>query len=198
MFVGATTTFHRPLLVGETVNQEATVKSVARKEGHSGPLVFVSVEYRFGGEGGPAVTEIQTLIYTDAAPAPPREPPAGPGPPSRPWRQDVPTDPVLLFRFSALTNNFHRIHYDHPYATGVEGYSGLVVQGPLTALLLADLARRNGVTSPARFSFRARSPFLCGNTLCLRGGPDPQAPGRWTMETYSPQGRLGLQAEFSS
>ncbi|MCE2526993.1 MAG: MaoC family dehydratase N-terminal domain-containing protein [Actinomycetia bacterium] len=199
MFAGGTTVFHRPLLVGEDARQRATVKSVVRKEGRSGPLVLVTVEYRIWGEERPVLTENQNLIYTDAPPSDPPEPPAQPGPPSRPWRQEVTTDPVLMFRFSALTNNSHRIHYDHSYATGVEGYPGLVFQGPLTALLLADLARRNGVVEPSRFSFRAYSPFFCGDALHLRGGPDPQADdGLWTVGAYSPEGRLGVEAKLSA
>lgn len=198
MFAGGTTVFHRPLLVGEEARQQGTVKSVVRKEGRSGVLVLVTVEYRIWGEKGPALTETQNLIYTDSSPSTPPEPPGSPGPPLCPWRLEVPTDPVLLFRFSALTNNSHRIHYDLPYVTGVEGYPGLVVQGPLTAMLLADLGRRNGVAAPARFSFRARSPFFCGDTLHLRGGPDEQAGGdRWTMGAYSEHGRLGVEAELS-
>ena len=199
MFAGGTTVFHRPLLVGEKARQRGTVKSVVRKVGRSGPFVLVTVEYRIWGERGPALTESQNLIYTDAAPSGPEDPPSSPGPPRRPWNQDVTTDPVLLFRFSALTNNSHRIHYDHSYTTGAEGYPGLVVHGPLTAMLLADLGRRNGVIGPARFSFRARSPFLCGDTLHLRGGPDEQAgEGRWTLGAYSEHGRLGVEAELSA
>ena len=198
MFAGGTTVFHRPLLVGEEARQQGTVKGVARKEGRSGSLVVVTVEYRIWGEEGPALTETQNLIYTDSAPTAPRDPDSGPGPPRTPWRQDVTTDPVLLFRFSALTNNSHRIHYDRGYATGVEGYPGLVVQGPLTAMLLADLGRRNGVDGPARFWFRARSPFFCGDTLHLRGGPAEEAGdrGRWAMGAYSKHGRLGVEAEL--
>lgn len=200
MFAGGTTVFHRPLLVGEEARQQGTVKSVARKEGRSGSLVVVTVEYRIWGERGPALTESQNLIYTDSAPSAPEDPPSGPGPPPRPWSQDVTTDPVLLFRFSALTNNSHRIHYDHAYATGVEGYPGLVVHGPLIAMLLADLGRRNGVDGPARFSFRARSPFFCGDSLHLRGGPDDEGDegGRWTMGAYSKHGRLGVEAQLSA
>ena len=198
MFAGGTTVFHRPLLLGEGARQQATVKSLVRKEGRSGPLVLVSVEYRISGESGPALTETQNLIYTDAPPSTPPEPSERPGPPAGCWAWDVPTDPVLLFRFSALTNNAHRIHYDHPYATEVEGYPGLVVQGPLTALLLAELARRNGVTRPGEFSFRARSPFFCADTLHLRGGPDPgNENGGWTLGAYSRHGRLGVEARLS-
>ena len=199
MFAGGTTVFHRPLLVGEDARQQATVKSVVRKEGRSGLLVLVTVEYRIWGEKGPALTETQNLIYTDSRPSMPKEPPGRPGPPSRPWALEIATDPVFLFRFSALTNNSHRVHYDHSYATGEEGYPGLVMQGPLTAMLLADLARRNGVTGPSSFSFRARSPFFCGDTLHLRGGPDPRAgDGIWTVGAYSPEGRLGVEAKLSS
>jgi 3-methylfumaryl-CoA hydratase len=199
MFVGCTTVFHRPLLVGETARQLATVKRVDHKEGRSGALVLVSVEYRIQGEAGPALTETQTLVYTDSPPTRPEEPQARPGPPSRPWSLDAGTDTVLLFRFSALTNNSHRIHYDRPYATGVEGYPGLVVHGPLTAMLLAELGRSHGIVEPSRFSFRARSPFICGDTLCLRGGPDPGgSEGRWTLGAYSLGGRLGVEAELSA
>ena len=153
------------------------MKSVVPKEGRSGPLVVVTVEYRIWGEEGPALTESQNLIYTDSPPTVPGEPASGSGPPPRPWNQDVTTDTVLMFRFSALTNNSHRIHYDHSYATGVEGYPGLVVQGPLTAMLLADLGRRNGVTGPARFSFRPvpfllrRHPAPARGPRRRRGGP---------------------------
>lgn len=197
MFAGGTTVFHRPLVVGETARQQGTVKSVVGKEGRSGFFVLVTVEYRIWGEQGPALTETQNLIYTDSPPSAPREPAGGPGPPTHPWKLQLPTDPVLLFRFSALTNNSHRIHYDLAYATGVEGYPGLVVHGPLTAMLLADLGRRNGVTGPQRFSFRARSPFFCGDTLHLRGGPDAGAGDRWIMGAYSQHGRLGVEAELS-
>ena len=198
MFAGGTTVFHRPLLVGEEARLQGTVKSVVGKEGRSGPFVLVTVEYRIRGQEGPALTESQNLIYTDSAPAAPGDNASSSGPPDRPWTRDVTTDTVLLFRFSALTNNSHRIHYDHAYATGVEGYPGLVVQGPLTAMLLADLGRRNGVNGPGRFSFRARSPFFCGDTLHLRGGPDDAGEGRWTMGAYSERGRLGVEAELSA
>ena len=199
MFAGGTTVFHRPLLIGEEARQRATVKSVVHKEGRSGPLVVVTVEYQIFGASGPALTETQHLIYTDSSPAATPEPPETPGPPTGPWAWDIVTDPVLLFRFSALTNNAHRIHYDHPYATGVEGYPGLVVQGPLTALLLAELARRNGVGRPEKFSFRARSPFYCRDTLCLRGGPDTGAAnnGGWSLGAYSQHGRPGVEAQLS-
>ena len=197
LFAGGTTVFHRPLLVGETARQEATVKGVSYKEGRSGPLVLVTVEYRISGESEPALTETQSLIYTDSAASDPKGDPEEPGPPPLPWRKEVPTDTVFLFRFSALTNNSHRIHYDHAYATAIEGYSGLVVHGPLTAMLLAELARGHGVTDPGRFTFRARSPFFCGDTLYLRGGPDPQAPPQnWALGAYSARGRLGVEAEL--
>ncbi len=200
MFAGGTTVFHRPLLVGETVHRRATVKGVVHKQGRSGPLVLAKVEYHLGGDSGPALTETQNLIYTDSPPTAPPEPEGRPGPPTGPWAWDIPTDPVLLFRFSALTNNAHRIHYDHPYATGVERYPGLVVQGPLTALALAELARRNGVVHPGRFSFRARSPFYCGDTLHLRGGLDTAVTGNdgWTLGAYSRHGRLGVEAKLSA
>ena len=143
------------------------------KQGGSGSLVFVDVEHETSGSSGVAVREVQSLVYREAVPkgSPPAPPPPGEGKfdPTG-WdlhRAFVPSE-VLLFRFSALTFNTHRIHYDLPYAAGEEGYRGLIVHGPLMATLLLDLARQTfGENALKRFAFRAMSPGVCGEELHL-------------------------------
>ena len=129
-----------PIRVGDPVTRHSTIARVSEKSGRSGRLCFVTVEHRLSVAEELRLTEIQTIAYREAAkPAPaPAEP--GPGPDFEPmWRRRITPDAVLLYQYSAATFNTHRIHYDHPYATGVEGYPGLVVHGPLTATLLMEL-----------------------------------------------------------
>ena len=128
-------------------------------------------------------------MYTDA---PPRPPHATTEPiPDAPWRATMDTDPVLLFRFSALTFNSHRIHYDAAYATEVEGYAGLVVHGPLTALHLLELAANHGLTDPGSFGFRATAPAICGTELILRGSPGSHGAD---LAAYTSEGLLVMTA----
>ena len=173
MWASSKVEFVRPLRVGEAVCRTSTVRSVTAKQGGSGQLVFVDVAHETGGDGGVAVREVQSIVYRGASPAgtPPAPPPPGESsfdPAS--WqahRAVLPAEP-LLFRFSALTFNSHRIHYDLPYATAEEGYRGLVVHGPLTATLLLDLARRElGDNALKTFAFRGVSPGICGEMLHL-------------------------------
>ena len=173
MWASSKVEFFAPLRVGEAVTRCSRVASVAEKRGGSGLLVFVDVTHETTGEAGVAVREVQTIVY--------REPACGGAPPVPPalgeaqfdgagWDSQRVIDPAepLLFRFSALTFNSHRIHYDLPYATGEEGYRGLVVHGPLTATLLLDLAQRQlGDNALSKFAFRGLSPAICGEALHL-------------------------------
>jgi 3-methylfumaryl-CoA hydratase len=173
MWAASSVEFLTPLRAGEAVTRTSRIASITEKQGGSGRLVFVEVEHLTAGDAGAAVREVQSLVYREAAPpgAPPaslplgntRFDPAG-------WdahRALVPTAP-LLFRYSALTFNSHRIHFDYPYAISEEGYRGLVVHGPLTATLLLDLARRElGDNALKTFAFRAISPAICGEMLHL-------------------------------
>jgi len=173
MWASSTVEFIHPLRIGEKVERRSRVKSITPKQGGSGPLVFLEVEHETTCEDQVAVREAQAIVYREAAPegAPAVPPPPGPelkgldG-----WgatRMLIPSEP-LLFRFSALTFNSHRIHYDLPYATAEEGYRGLVVHGPLIATLMLDLARREFGEQPiSQFSFRAISPAICGEALHL-------------------------------
>src|SRR5690606_19161605 len=118
------------------------IAAVTEKSGRSGAMVFVTVQHEFHGPQGLAVGEEQDLVYRDAPASGAPTPAPEPAPAGAAFERELRPDPVLLFRYSALTFNGHRIHYDHPYATGVEGYPGLVVHGPLIATLLADLLQR--------------------------------------------------------
>ena len=171
MFAGARITVHQPLRVALPALREGTIRDVVLKSGKSGSLAFVTVAYRFLQQGVLCLEEEQDIVYREsggrvAAP----QPVTLPALPEGCWSRTLQPDTRLLFRFSALTFNAHRIHYDRRYATQVEGYPGLVVHGPLTAVLLADLVTRGtGALSLKHFSFRARSAFYLGDRITLLG-----------------------------
>lgn len=163
MFAASDMTFPAPLRPGHETELVETITGVEEKTGASGPLTFVTVDRVFSQAGATRVRERQTIVYTAAPPA--RRAP-DPAPPPADWSRQTPTDPVLLFAFSAATANSHRIHYDLAYATAVEGYDGLVVHGPLIALLLLEAMPARPL---ARFSFRALNPAFAGETITARG-----------------------------
>ena len=172
MWAASTVEFAAPLRVGEAVERRSRIAAIAEKSGASGALVFVDIAHETHGPSGLAVRETQSLVYRDPAPA---SDPSAPGPAAArfdasAWdahRALVPSE-ALLFRYSALTFNSHRIHYDRPYAMGVEGYRGPVVHGPLSATLLLDLAQRElGDNTLKSFAFRGTSPAICGEMLHL-------------------------------
>lgn len=176
------------------------MQAVAEKSGGSGSLVFVDVAHETRGDGDLAVREVQTLVYRDAPP--PGTPPAPPEPgegqfDGSDWdavRAITPTEP-LLFRFSALTFNSHRIHYDLPYAMDEEGYRGLVVHGPLTAAFLLDLARRElGENTLKSFAFRGVSPAICGEELHLAIRAKDTG---WELSAFASDGRQVMTASAS-
>ena len=173
MWASSRIEFVAPLRVGDAVERVSQVVSVTEKQGGSGALLFVDLLHETSGPDGLAVREVQTLVYRDPPPAgsPPQPPPPGAelfDPAGWSAHRLVRPGEALLFRFSALTFNSHRIHYDAPYATAVEGYRGLVVHGPLTATLLLDLARRElGDNALQAFAFRAVSPAISGEALHL-------------------------------
>lgn len=159
--------------VGEMARRDSRILSVEAKRGRSGDLVFVTVAHQISGMQGTAIREEHDIVYR----APPEPGAPSPKPELAPgdavWRREIRPDPVLLFRYSALTFNGHRIHYDQPYATRVEGYAGLIVHGPLIATLLLDLVGRE---APGRrlagFSFRAKSPLFDTASFFVNGIPD--------------------------
>ena len=193
MFAGARLRFLSPLVIGETAVRAATILSVATKEGRSGSLAFVTVGYRFLQGERLCVEEEQDIVYRQAAVDPVPAPVATElaPPPAGSWVQTIVPDPVLLFRFSALTFNAHRIHYDRDYATGVERYPGVVVHGPLTALLLIELARRHAPQPVTRYSFRAEAPLFDLAPFRLIGLP---GEAEVTLRAEGPDGRVAMMA----
>jgi hydroxyacyl-ACP dehydratase HTD2-like protein with hotdog domain len=162
MWAGGRITLHRPLQVGEAVSRTSTILSVTEKAGGTGRLVFVTVRHDLDGADGRAITEEQDIVYRGAEGDAVR--PGDPAPPiDAAAAREVHPDAVLLFRYSALTGNGHRIHYDADYVRSVEGYPGLIVHGPLQATWMAALAAELG---PLRqFSFRGRRPAFAGHPL---------------------------------
>ncbi len=173
MWAGGRFEFHRPLRVGETVTRISRIADVQEKTGRSGTLVFVVVRHEIGNAEGIALTEEQDLVYRDRAKPGDPAPAPQPAPAGALWERTVQPDDVLLFRYSALTFNGHRIHYDRRYATETEGYPGLVVHGPLIATLLLDLLRRHAPEADvARFEFRAVSPLFDTSPFKVCGKPE--------------------------
>jgi 3-methylfumaryl-CoA hydratase len=160
MWAGGRLWFHHDLRIGDAVVRTSQITSVERKNGRAGPMVLVTVRHTVTGPAGVAVEEDHDIVYVTPPPSY-VAPSSDPLPTGLAWREDQPVDPVLLFRFSALTFNAHRIHYDRPYATQVEHYPGLVVHGPLQALVLLQAARRHRAADRvAAFGYRARRPLF--------------------------------------
>lgn len=172
MWAGSDVQLLAPLAVDDRVHRRSTIEKVETKNGRSGPLVFVTVRHRLVRIGGPIVDENQIIVYRRAAGPAMSAPETAPDTPPAPHRRDVKVDPVLLFRYSALTFNGHRIHYDFPYATEVEHYPGLVIHGPLQATLLLNFAAAIHGQPPVRFSFRGTRPATGEQTLTLHATPD--------------------------
>lgn len=173
MWAASDIAFHVPLRIGARIERTSRIASIAEKDGSSGRLGFVEVEHVTTADHVEAVRERQTLVYREAAqpdaPLSPPEPGAEKFDPAQ-WEvhRFVTPDPRLLFRYSALTFNTHRIHYDLPYARDVERYRALVVHGPLMASLLLQMAARElGENRLKSFAFRAVSPAIAGEPLHL-------------------------------
>jgi 3-methylfumaryl-CoA hydratase len=176
MWAGGRLEFVQPLRVGEQITRDSRIIKVDAKSGRSGELVFVTVRHEISNARGIGLTEEHDIVYRDL-PAPGAPPPTPQTAPSdATFSREIVPDPVLLFRYSALTFNGHRIHYDRPYVTQVEGYPGLIVHGPLIATLLADLLRREQPRARMRrFSFTAMRPLFDTHafTLCGRVESNP-------------------------
>ncbi len=189
MWAGSRFEFHRPLRVGDQIARETRVIDLKEKSGRSGPLVFVLVRHEISNSAGLAIAEEHDIVYRGHAGGGP----AQPAPADAAWERTIQADDVLLFRYSALTFNAHRIHYDRRYATEVEHYPGLVVHGPLIATLLMDLLRQNMTdASVARFSFRAVSPLFDTAPFALCGKPNGGTVQLWARNA---EGGLAMTAE---
>ncbi|WP_319824003.1 MaoC family dehydratase N-terminal domain-containing protein [Thalassovita sp.] len=185
MWAGGEFSFHGPIRVGETVTRHSTIRDVTLKQGRTGALCFVTVEHDITSDGRPVLTERQDIVYRDMTPA--TKPKTDPAPAlAGEHRRSIEPTPTLLFRYSALTFNGHRIHYDKAFCTGTEGYPGLVVHGPMQATLLCQMAADIGGKPPARFRFRSLSPLFDNTDMTLNASTDGDALTLWTARTGGP------------
>lgn len=192
MFAGARLRFHRPLIIGQPARREGVIRNIVQKSGRSGSLAFVTVGYRFSQGDEVCIDEEQDIVYREPGPPVPAPQPSElPPVPEGAWTRTIVPDTRLLFRFSALTFNAHRIHYDRPYAMSEEGYPGLVVHGPLTAILLLELVRHTTAQPITGFSFRGQAPIFDLAPFRLVGRPSAE---QVDLEAQGPDGKAALVA----
>ena len=185
MWAGGELEFFGSLRVGEEVTRTSRIADVTMKTGSTGVLCFVSVDHLVTTPRGTALRERQDIVYRDissaqaAAPAKPAAPP-----PTAKHRESHMADPVLLFRYSALTFNGHRIHYDRDYVTRVEGYPGLIFHGPLQAAFLVEFgAKLHGGAAPKKFSYRGLQPLFEGSEFSVNASETPAGMELWTANS---------------
>jgi len=194
MYAGNRVEIVQPLSVGDDIHRRSTIVDVSQKEGRTGPLVFLRVRHEIRRGDRLAVTEEQDIVYRNNAGPDDPPPKLQRAPRPETWQREIRPDEVLLFRYSALTFNGYRLHYDRPFATRIQGYPGLVVHGPLIATLLADLVRRQlPAATMTGFSFRAIQPvcdtgpfFVCG-----RPGDDGRTVALWARDA---DGMIAVEA----
>ncbi|MGF7160919.1 3-methylfumaryl-CoA hydratase [Rhodoligotrophos appendicifer] len=194
MWAGGRVSFLRPLTTGAHVTRRSTIAAVKEKTGGSGRLIFVTVRHEIAERGNPAaIVEEHDIVYRGLGGAAVKATETVAD--HAAWHRTVTPDAPLLFRYSALTFNGHRIHYDLDYARGIEGYPGLVVHGPLIATLLADLVNRNLPKVPLqKFSFRAFSPLFAGDPMTVNAAPASE-DGRIKLWASNKAGGLAMMAE---
>jgi 3-methylfumaryl-CoA hydratase len=194
MWAGSRMAFFRPLRIGDAIRRESRIADVKVKEGRSGMLVFVTVRHEITCGEESLLTDEHDIVYRDLQKADVNAPAARSAPSDHAWIREIRPTPVLLFRYSALTFNSHRIHYDFPYVTAVEGYPGLVVHGPLLATLLLDLLlRQRPDARVTRFEFRAVSPLFDNAPFAVCGRPDKDGKNI-ALWAKAEDGRLAMDA----
>jgi 3-methylfumaryl-CoA hydratase len=196
MWAGGRLDFRRPIKVGERLSRESEILSVEPKQGASGNLVFVTVRHTVTASNDIAVVEEHDIVYRDAAKPGAPMPPGKPAPASAAWRRESVPDETMLFRYSALIFNAHRIHYDIDYCRKVEGYPGLIVHGPLQTTLLLDLSRRHAGKPVRKLDYRAVSPVFHNEKLTVAGIPsaDGATAQLWTA---GPSGNIAMTGAAS-
>lgn len=194
MWASSSIEFHAPISVGAKIERRSLIADMVEKQGGSGHLVFLNIDHETRADGKLAISERQVIVYREPSNTPPAPPGTGtPDLTAWQWHRRLVPSETLLFRYSALTFNSHRIHYDLPYATRGEGYRGLVVHGPLTATLLLDLASRElGRNKLKRFAFRGNSPAFAGEVLHLVGRAEGKAIA---MAALGADGRTVMSVE---
>ena len=170
MWAGGRVSFIKPLLIGKLASRQSTILSIKEKQGRTGSLLFVTVRHEYIQDDKPSLIEEQDIVYRAVSKASVSE---GDPLPDAEWSEEIDTSPTLLFRYSAVTFNTHKIHYDWRYVTEVEGYPGLVLHGPLTATLVMRAFSKFAPESTVRtFAFRGVRPLIAGDTLIVAGRVD--------------------------
>jgi 3-methylfumaryl-CoA hydratase len=188
MWAGGSLSFHTPLRLGDTVQRTSVVRSITPKQGRSGPLYFVSLEHTLATNGTLNLVEEQTIVYRELAGDAVGS--AQAAPPNADYMQHYTLNSTALFRYSALTFNGHRIHYDIDYCRAVEGYPNLVIHGPLIATLLLDLYARQGKPL-AQFRYRAKHPLFLPHPFTVNGKADGTGARLWASNHV---GELAMEA----
>ncbi|WP_337184055.1 MaoC family dehydratase N-terminal domain-containing protein [Shinella sp.] len=191
MWAGGEIAFAREIPPDTLMERASTVRDVVSKSGSTGPLAFVTIDHEWFADGVPVLRERQDLVYRkDPKPGEKPKPPQ-----AEPWEAESAVafmpDATMLFRYSALTFNGHRIHYDHPYATGVEGYDGLVVHGPMQAMVMMNMASRLLGRLPSNFRYRGVSPLICGVEAVIEAR---RTPDGYELRTRTGDGGLTMTA----
>jgi 3-methylfumaryl-CoA hydratase len=196
MFAGRRTTFHRPLRIGDRVARVSTVTRAEAKSGRTGAFTLVTITHEISSPSGLALTEEQDVVYRAAIEAgtTAKQTEAAPVADKPEWSKPIPLDTVLLFRYSALTFNAHRIHYDLPYTREVEGYPALVMNGGLTVLLLVETARPHLRRPIAAYAARAVSPLFVGTTVTFNGRVAGDTASLWAT---APDGGLAYRVDVT-
>ena len=191
MWAGGSFAFRGSLRIGDEVTRQSTITDVQLKQGRSGTLCFVTVSHEISANGHPVLSERQDIVYRDI-PAGGQARAAPPAAPAGEHSRSLTPHPTLLFRYSALTFNGHRIHYDKPFCIETEGYPGLVVHGPMQATMLCQYAADLKGEPPARFRFRSLSPLFDDADFSLNATPEG---GGLTLWTARPGGPVAMEAE---
>ena len=202
MWAGSDLTFHAPILPGQSIDRRTTIESITEKTGSTGPLCFVVLRHEITADGTLATTDRHTIVYREANPVPDGsavKPPRSdsPVPEGWDWNRLIRPNEVMLFRYSALTFNSHRIHYDHPYVTEVEGYPGLVTHGPLTATLLLDaFVTAHPEAAVTGYRFTAKSPLFANEQIHLVGRESEV--GVHELQAIAPGGKTAIAATVTT
>jgi len=183
MWAAGEVELHKPLVIGQAATRLSTIESVDLKSGSTGTLVFVNVRHDISQAGELCISQVQNIVYREQPSADAPLPPVKPAPDDKDFSQNITPDPVLLFRYSALTYNGHRIHYDRRYAVEEELYPALVVHGPLLVTLLLELKRQNLADRQFKsFKFRAVRPTFDTATFTVSGKQDGNALSLWSAD----------------
>ena len=195
LFAASRQKFHRPLRIGERARQVTELTSLTPKEGRSGRLVFATYRHSISTPLGLAVEDEWDIVFVEGSKDASKAPPPGqPAPRQMAWERSIDPSPVLLFRFSAVTFNSHRVHYDLPYAREAEHYPELIVQGPLTAICLLGLAReRNPGRAVSAFEMRAKAPLFAGKPFRIGGSPCEDGKG-CDLWAITPDDTIAMEA----